>query len=166
MVKKGGGKSGLKPKKTSKTHPKPSKKPAKAKKTTITRHKIQKPEKRVPIAAKKQMPAAQTAPPSVEQRILKKLPPAKPGKTEPQAFRIFGHNVEPRKIKDAAIEAYNKRCYTIDDINVDQFIRDKEWDNLITKIGVLDRIEEQLVLLYPHIDVVRKDKTSIELYLK
>jgi len=166
MVKKGGGKSGLKPKKASKTHPKPSKKHINAKKIQPKRNKPKTQAKRAPSPTKKQMPAAQTTQPAVESRILKKLPPAKPGKTEPQAFRIFGHNVEPRKIKDSAMEAYNKRCYTIDDINVDLFIRDKEWDNLITKIGILDRIEEQLILLYPHIDVVRKDKTSIELYLK
>jgi hypothetical protein len=100
------------------------------------------------------------------ERVLKKLPPAKPMKVEQPVVRIFGHAVDSRKVRDSAVEAYGKRLYTIDDIAVDQFISEKEWDNLMTKIGILDRIEEQLIMLYPHIDVVRKNKITLELYVK
>jgi hypothetical protein len=79
--------------------------------------------------------------------------------------RVFGHKIDPNRVKNSAVEAYSRRSYGIDDIVVENFIRDSEWDNLMTKIGILDRIEEQLNLMYPHIDVVRKNKISIELYL-
>jgi hypothetical protein len=36
----------------------------------------------------------------------------------------------------------------------------------MTKIGILDRIEEQLNLMYPHVDVVRKNRITLEIYLK
>ncbi|MDD5111608.1 MAG: hypothetical protein PHG85_03620 [Candidatus Altiarchaeota archaeon] len=166
MARKGGGKKRVKPKKSAKIAIKTSKKPKKPARIQIKTKKSVKHASKAVIASKAIINTTPSPQITEEHRILKKLPPAKPEKIDTQVCRIFGHNVDPRKIRESAMEAYNKRCYSIDDINVEFFIRDKEWDNLITKIGILDRIEEQLVLLYPHIDVVRKDKTSLELYVK
>ena len=145
-----GGKRGKKPKKAAK----PARK-------AVAVQKVKKAVKPVSRA-----PSCVTSEPAVPERVLKKLPPAKPERVEPQVVRIFGHKVDFRKIRDAAVEAYSKRAYTIDDIEVDQFIKEKEWDNLMTKIGILDRIEEQLIMMYPHIDVVRKNKITLQLYVK
>ncbi|MBM3309531.1 MAG: hypothetical protein FJY77_04685 [Candidatus Altiarchaeales archaeon] len=136
---------------------------------------VRKPKKHAKVSKKiskkaVRKPAAVAEPltvvPVLEQRVLKKLPPAKPLDVGRQVFRVFGHPVDSKKIKNAAVEAYSKRTYTIDDIPVEHYIKENEWDNLMTKIGILDRIEEQLNLMYPHVDVVRKNRITLEIYLK
>lgn len=168
MAKRGGKKGSKRAKGPAKIAKKKVKKPVKISRKVrkagkIARKRIIKVKAVKPIEPAK--PVVEEAP-AEEKRVLKKLPPAKPLKLDRQVMRVFGHEIDPRKVKAAAMEAYNKRGYCIDDIPVESFIKDGEWDNLMTKIGILDRIEEQLNLMYPHIDVVRKNKITIELYLR
>ncbi|MFH1125820.1 MAG: hypothetical protein V1703_01730 [Candidatus Altiarchaeota archaeon] len=162
MAKRGGGRGGKKVKEISKPAKKLKKQVKFSKKVKKAVKAVKKRAPKVVEVAIQPKPVEESA---EEKRILKKLPPAKPLKTDRQVMRVFGHPVDPNKIKAAAVEAYNKRQYTIDDISVDNYIRESEWDNTMTKIGILDRVEEQLTLMYPQIDVVRKNKISIEIYL-
>jgi len=166
-------KTSKKQKKTTKKQARPPKRRAKEasrkqKKTKKAVKKTGKPAKKQESRPKQPTPMEEKKPveePPAEQRVLKKLPPAKPQKTDRQVMRVFGHEINPKKIQAAAVEAYNKRCYSIDDIPVNYYIKESEWDNLITKIGILDRVEEQINIMYPHVDVVRKSKINLEIYL-
>lgn len=174
MARWGGKKTARRVRKKAKAFGKPSKvarktrrKPALKKhvKARVHRQKVSR-RRHVPKRVSKKVILPQPELSAEEKRPLEKLPEAKPLKLDRQVVRVFGHKIDPARIRNAAVEAYSKRTYGIDDIQVENYIRDSEWDNLMTKIGILDRIEEQLNLMYPHIDVVRKNKISLELYLR
>ena len=93
---------------------------------------------------------------SVEIILPKKLP-VKPRKV----VIVYGMHVEPEKITRAAIEAYNRRRYSVHDIRLMDFIPDPKFRNLMVKIAVLDRIEEEMYRLYPDTEVIRPNTVTL-----
>ena len=82
---------------------------------------------------------------------------ARGGKT----IRIYGHEVEKNKVINAAIEAYNKKRYTTNEIQAQDYISNPQFHNLMIKIAILDRIEEELIRLYPDAEIERLNSVTI-----
>ncbi|MCX6694893.1 MAG: hypothetical protein NTU61_01160 [Candidatus Altiarchaeota archaeon] len=78
-----------------------------------------------------------------------------------ETIRVYGHEVEKNKITNAALDAFNKKRYTTNDIQVHEYIKNPNFHNLMIKIAVLDRIEEELIRLYPEHDIDRINYVTI-----
>lgn len=89
--------------------------------------------------------------------VLPKRLPVKPRKT----VIVYGMRVEPEKITRAAIEAYNKKRYTVHDIKLIDYIPDPRFRNLMVKIAVLDRIEEEVLRIYSDAEAVRQNTVTL-----
>lgn len=74
---------------------------------------------------------------------------------------VYGMNIDADHITRAAIEAYNKRRYTVHDVRLTEFIPDPKFRNLMVKVAVLDRIQEELVKLYPEANVIRPNTVTL-----
>jgi len=77
------------------------------------------------------------------------------------ALIVYGMRIDPEHITRAAQEAYNKRRYNIHDLRLTEYINDPKFRNLMVKIAVLDRIEEELVRLYPDSEVIRPNTVTL-----
>ncbi|MBD3388138.1 MAG: hypothetical protein GF414_04275 [Candidatus Altiarchaeales archaeon] len=147
-----------------KARKKVKKKTAKKSKTrvkTVKKAKVKrKPAKKVKKAEKARKPVKKpkkrARKPKIEIILPKRLP-VKPKKV----VIVYGMNVNPEHITRAAIEAYNKRRYTVHDIKLSDYIPDPKFRNLMVKIAVLDRIEEELLRLYPNTDVIRPNTVTL-----
>lgn len=135
-----------------------SKKRSKAKKTVQKKKpvkKTSKPKAKPKAAAK---PVAEK-----EEKITPRRNIEPPVKLvgHPTSMIVFGMHITEPKVRAAAIEAYRKRLYTTDDINITEFLGDKTHDNLMVKIALLDRVHEMVKLLYPNNRVERKNKITL-----
>jgi hypothetical protein len=74
---------------------------------------------------------------------------------------VYGMRVDPEKVAAAAVEAYNRKRYTVHDIRLMEQIEDPKFRNLMVKIAVLDRIEEDVVRLYPDAEVLRPNTVTL-----
>jgi len=81
----------------------------------------------------------------------------KGGKT----IRIYGHEVDKNKITNASLEAYHKKRYTTNDIQPQEYIQNPGFHNLMIKIAILDRIEEELIRIYPDAEIERVNAVTI-----
>ena len=107
--------------------------------------------------AKKAKSPAKSRPRRPMEIILPKKLPVKP----PKVVVVYGMKVEPENITRAAIEAYNKRRYTVHDIRLIDYISDPKFRNLMVKIAVLDRIEEELLRIYPDAEIIRPNTVTL-----
>lgn len=74
---------------------------------------------------------------------------------------VYGMKVDPEHITRAAVEAFNKRRYTVHDLRLTDYIPDPRFRNLMVKISVLDRIEEELLRIYPDANVIRPNTVTL-----
>jgi hypothetical protein len=74
---------------------------------------------------------------------------------------VYGMKLDPEHITRAAVEAYNKRRYTVHDMRLTDYIPDPKFRNLMVKIAVLDRIEEEVMRLYPDATVIRPNTVTL-----
>ncbi len=75
---------------------------------------------------------------------------------------VYGMRIDERKILNSAVEAYNKRRYTVHDIKLSDYnVHDPKFKNLMVKIAVLDRIEEEILRIYPRSDVKRPNTVTL-----
>ena len=74
---------------------------------------------------------------------------------------VFGYPISPKKIQDAASDAIRRREYTTDDIHLQDYI-EKENENLMIKIVLLDHVEEKIRQKHPNLNVERKNKLTIK----
>jgi hypothetical protein len=74
---------------------------------------------------------------------------------------VYGMRVDPEHITRAAHEAFNKRRYTVHDLRLTEYITDPKFRNLMVKIAVLDRIEEELLLVYPDSEIIRPNTVTL-----
>ncbi|MFH0863017.1 MAG: hypothetical protein V1875_08330 [Candidatus Altiarchaeota archaeon] len=74
---------------------------------------------------------------------------------------VYGMRIESDIITRAAIEAFNKKRYTVHDVRLTEYIPDPKFRNLMVKIAVLDRIQEELVKLYPEANVIRPNTVTL-----
>jgi hypothetical protein len=74
---------------------------------------------------------------------------------------VYGMKLEPDIITRAAVEAFNKRRYTVHDIRLMEYIPDPKFRNLMVKIAVLDRIQEELLRMYPEVNVIRPNTVTL-----
>jgi hypothetical protein len=74
---------------------------------------------------------------------------------------VYGMHVDPEIITRAAIEAYNKKRYTVHDVRLTDYIPDPKFRNLMVKIAVLDRIQEELLRIYPDAVVLRPNTITL-----
>jgi hypothetical protein len=95
----------------------------------------------------------------IQEIILPKKLPVKPRKV----VIVYGMSIDPEKVTRAAIEAYNKRKYTVHDIRLVEYIPDPKFNtHLMVKIAVLDRIEEEMLRLYPEAEVIRPNTVTLK----
>jgi len=109
----------------------------------------------------KSKPAKKAKAKSNAKTAVKPISPAKTLTKGGRTIRIYGHEVEQSKITNAAIEARNKKRYTTHDIPVHEYISDPKFHELMIKIAILDRIEEELVRLYPEREIDRINTVTI-----
>jgi hypothetical protein len=74
---------------------------------------------------------------------------------------VYGMRIEPEHIMKAAIEAYNKRRYTVHDIRMQEYVTDPKFRNLMVKIALLDRIEEEMLRIYPDTNIIRPNTVTL-----
>jgi hypothetical protein len=74
---------------------------------------------------------------------------------------VYGMKLDPEIITRAAIDAYNKRRYTVHDIRLIEYIPDPKFRNLMVRIAVLDRIEEEVRRVYPDANVMRPNTVTL-----
>ncbi|HHQ45532.1 MAG TPA: hypothetical protein ENN13_05320 [Candidatus Altiarchaeales archaeon] len=136
---------------------KPVKKKA-AKKNLVKTKAAKKPSKVKPVKKKAvKIKPVKKKPAKPLKKPVEKKQPEKPPEPAPEpltiklhkepreAIRVYGHKVSPAKIQKAAQKAVYGRGISVNDISVSEFIRDDKYDNLMIKIALLDRIEEELL---------------------
>ena len=74
---------------------------------------------------------------------------------------VYGMRLDPENITRAAIEAYNKKRYNVHDVRLTEHIEDPKFRNLMVKIAVLDRIEEEICRIYPSAEVLRPNTVTL-----
>jgi hypothetical protein len=74
---------------------------------------------------------------------------------------VYGMRIDPEIITRAAIEAFNKKRYTVHDIKLTEYVPDPKFRNLMVKIALLDRIEEELFRLYPSAAIIRPNTVTL-----
>jgi hypothetical protein len=74
---------------------------------------------------------------------------------------VYGMRIDPENITRMAIEAYNKHRYTVHDLRLTECISDPKFRNLMVKIAVLDRVEEEILRLYPQAQVLRPNTVTV-----
>ena len=74
---------------------------------------------------------------------------------------VYGMRIDPEIVTRAAIEAYNKKRYTVHDIKLTEYIPDPKFRNLMVKIALLDRIEEELFRIYPNAAIIRPNTVTL-----
>jgi len=141
--------------------PKPKPKPkVKLKKTPIAKPKIKAKPK------PKAKPAKKPAKPKPKPKAAAKpAPPPKPPTPKTPATLIFGERVKPARITDAAREAVRKRAYSTDDIHVSDYtLNTASNDNLMFKISILDRVQEEIEANHPEVTAERKNKITLAIH--
>ncbi len=129
------------------------------KKKPVKKQKTQKTQKKQP---KKQVKAVSKAvkaktPANVELVLPKKLS-VKPQET----LIVYGMEIDPKRVQYAAVEAYNKKRYVAEDIKLQEYcINNPKFHNLMVKIAVLDRIQEEMLRLYPAANVKRQNSITL-----
>ncbi|MFH1403494.1 MAG: hypothetical protein ABIH11_04415 [Candidatus Altiarchaeota archaeon] len=171
-------------KKTKSTKKKTVKTSKKAKKPSKTSKKTKKVNKAVKKASKKPKAVKKASKKSVKKAVKTRK---KPVKTKPKKMSkglkrlssgiivperlpvkprriitIYGKSVDPKLVTRAAIEAYNKRRYTTHDFKASDFIHDPRLHNLMVQIAILDRVEEEVVRIYPDVRVDRVNSVTLE----
>jgi hypothetical protein len=164
-------------KKTSKTRKKAKKvksrkkakktrKPSKTRRTAKKRKKTRKTRKKTSRRTRGRKPVKRPKKPVKVAKGLKRLAsglvipkrlPVRPRKM----ICVYGKSVNPKLITQASIEAYNKRRYTTHDFRASDFISDPRLHNLMVKIAILDRIEEEIVRIYPDVTVDRINSVTL-----
>ncbi len=82
----------------------------------------------------------------------------------PEVVIVYGMRLDTKKITYTAVEAYNKKRYTVHDIRLSEFdINDPKFKSLMVKIAVLDRIEEEVMRLYPDATISRTNTVTLEI---
>jgi hypothetical protein len=89
------------------------------------------------------------------------MPPSKPQVGFKRNIIVYGMKLDPEHITRAAVEAYNKRRYTVHDMKLTDYIPDPKFRNLMVKIAVLDRIEEEVLSRYPEATVIRPNTVTL-----
>ena len=75
---------------------------------------------------------------------------------------VYGMRIDERKILSAAVEAYNRKRYTVNDIRLSDYkVEDLKFKNLMVKIAVLDRIEEEILRVYPQAECKRPNTVTL-----
>jgi hypothetical protein len=74
---------------------------------------------------------------------------------------VYGMKMDPEQVAKAAVEAYNKRRYTVHDVRLTDHIEDPKFRNLMVKIAILDRIEEDIYRLYPEAEILRPNTVTL-----
>ena len=124
--------------------------------------KVSKPVAKKPV---KNMAKSKSTVKTVEKSVSKPLEIVFPKKlaVKPRDMIIvYGMRVDKDKVMRAAIEAYNKRKYTVNDIKLPEYgINDPKFRNLTLKIAVLDRIEEEIFRLYPDAEPKRPNTLTL-----
>jgi len=107
--------------------------------------------------------------------IKGKKPIKKPSKPAKKAFTahrakvsspskyivVYGMRIDGVHISKAAADAFGKRRYTVHDLRLMDFIPDPRFRNLMVKIALLDRIEEELTRMYPSVNVIRPNTVTL-----
>jgi len=128
-----------------------------AKKAAKPKIKAKTPKKIMPKPKPKKKPKPKPRP-----KPKKPTAPPKPRPTKGAEHAIvFGKTISLTKIKKAASDAARAREYTADDIHTRDYIRDRDYDNLMVRIAILDHIEEQVRTMYPDATVDRKNKLTL-----
>lgn len=81
--------------------------------------------------------------------------------SSPPYFVVYGMRIDGVHVTKAAAEAYGKRRYTVHDLRLMEFIPDPRFRNLMVKIALLDRIEEELTRMYPGVSVIRPNTVTL-----
>jgi hypothetical protein len=87
--------------------------------------------------------------------------PRRLGVESKSATIVYGMKIDSDVITRSAVEAFNKRRYTVHDIRLTEYIPDPKFRNLMVKIAVLDRIQEELTRLYPEANVLRPNTVTL-----
>jgi len=76
---------------------------------------------------------------------------------------VYGMKIDQDHIIKAAQEAYARRRYTVHDIRLPEYVTDPKFRNLMVKISILDRIEEELNRRYPELSIIRPNTVTLML---